>query len=107
MAERNSSWIETRKDGVILHIVARPGASRRKIVRIDPHGVVIALNSPPEDGRANAELAGYVAKIARVAQSAIVILHGTRSRNKLVSVKTDDPTRVAAALRVEVETALK
>ena len=102
-----ASWFSWDSNSVTIHVVARPGASRRRIVSIDARGVVIALNSPPEKGRANDELIDFLARIASVPRSTITIVRGDTSRHKTIRMTVRDPEKVASALRATVDAATK
>jgi len=102
-----ASWLSSDSNSVTIHVVARPGASRRRIVGIDPRGIVVALNSPPEKGRANDELIDFLARIASVRRSAITIVRGDRSRHKTIRMTVRDPAKVVSALRAAVDAAAK
>jgi uncharacterized protein (TIGR00251 family) len=94
----SSSWI-TLGDGLVtIEIVARPSASRRGIVRLDPRGLVIALNSAPDRGKANDELLDFLARVLKVARGTIEIVRGQTSRRKTVRIGPCDTTAVAARL---------
>ncbi len=99
------SWLSWDSNSLTIHVVARPGASRRRIVGIDPRGIVVALNSPPEKGRANDELIEYLARIASVPRSTITIARGDTSRHKTLRMTVRDPAKVASALRAAVDAA--
>jgi uncharacterized protein (TIGR00251 family) len=101
------SWLSWDSNSVTIHVVARPGASRRRIVSIDPRGAVVALNSPPEKGRANDELIDFLARIASVPRSTITIERGDTSRHKTIRITVRDPAKVASALRAAVDAAPK
>lgn len=101
-----ASWLSWDSNSVTIHVVARPGASRRRIVSID-RGVVIALNSPPEKGRANDELIEYLARIASVPRSTITIVRGDTSRHKTIRITARDPAKVVSALHAVVDAATK
>lgn len=93
-----ASWIIHGAGIVTIEIVARPGASRQRIVRLDPRGLVIALNSAPDKGKANDELIEFLARVLKVARSAIEIVRGQTSRRKTVRVGPCDTTAIAARL---------
>jgi uncharacterized protein len=88
-------WLVCGDGFATIHVVARPGASRRGIVRCDPDGLVIALNSPPEKGKANDELIDVLARALRVPRSAVIIERGHNARRKTVRIATPDPTALA------------
>jgi uncharacterized protein len=99
------SWLTLAEDRVTIEIVARPGASRRGIVRLDPRGLIIALSAAPEKGKANDELIEYLARELKVARSTIAIVRGDSSRRKTVRIEPCDPAATAARLEALARTA--
>jgi uncharacterized protein len=100
-----ASWLSWDSNSVTVQVVTRPGASRQGIVRVEPRGLVVALNSPPEKGRANDELIEYLARIASVPRSTIMIVRGDTSRHKTIRVLAGDPPKVGSALSAAVDAA--
>jgi uncharacterized protein (TIGR00251 family) len=92
-------WMRVSADEVSIEVAARPGASRRGIVRATPDALVIAVNSAPEKGNANAELIEYLAGQLRLPRSAVMIVRGETSRRKTVRIITHQPALAAAQLR--------
>ena len=86
-------------DEVIIELTARPGASRRGVVGVTGDRLVVAINSPPDKGKANDELVEYLAREMRVPKSALLIVRGETSRRKTIRIVTHEPTKVAARLR--------
>jgi len=91
-------WILAARGGVIVRILAKPGASRRGIVRADPRGLVIALNSPPAKDRANGELIAFVATTLGLPRTTIELTSGASSRHKRLRISTADPAAVIRQL---------
>jgi uncharacterized protein len=91
-------WILAARGGVILRIFAKPGASRQGILRTDPRGLVIALNSPPDQGRANDELIAFIATILGLPRSALELTRGAGSRHKSLRISTAEPAAVIRQL---------
>ena len=104
-ASGSNSWLSLGEGAVTIAIVARPGVSRRRIVRLDPRGLIIALNSAPEKGKANDELIEFLARELKVARAAIAIVRGAASRHKTVRIEPCDPAAIAARLQSLVLTA--
>ncbi|HXR25034.1 MAG TPA: DUF167 domain-containing protein [Candidatus Binataceae bacterium] len=82
-----------------VQVSARPGAGRQRIVRADHRGLVVALNSPPERGKANEELIDFLAGLIGVPRSALAIVRGASARLKLVQIVTAAPETVADRIR--------
>jgi uncharacterized protein (TIGR00251 family) len=83
-----------------VEIVAKPGASRRGIVRIDPRGLVVALNSAPEKGKANDELIEFLSRELKIPRSSFQIVRGETSRHKTIRMGPCDPSVMAARLSI-------
>jgi uncharacterized protein len=92
------AWLTCGSGCVTFHVIARPGSSQRRILRLEPRGLIIALNSPPEKGKANRELVDFLSRVLRVPRSTIAILRGTNSRTKTVRIAAADPAMLASAL---------
>jgi uncharacterized protein len=104
-ASGSNPWLALGERWVTIEIVARPGAARRGIVRRDARGLIIALNSAPEKGKANDELIAYLAGALKAARSTIAVVRGETSRRKTVRIEPCDPSSIAARLDALVRTA--
>lgn len=70
----------------IFDITVSPKSSRSEVT-IDVSGKIkIYLNSPPVDGKANAECINILSKKLKIAKSNISIEKGDHGRNKRISV---------------------
>jgi uncharacterized protein (TIGR00251 family) len=105
-APRSNSWLTLGQDRVTIEIVARPGASRSGIVRLDPRGLIVALTSAPEKGHANYELIEYLARELKIARSTVAIVRGETSRRKTVRIEPCDPISIASYLETLLRTVL-
>jgi len=95
---RSQRWLEMRTDAVIIRVRAKPGTSRRSLLRVIGDAVAIGLNSPPEKGRANDELIEILARLASVPRSSVAILRGAGSRDKLIAIAANQPEAIFARL---------
>jgi uncharacterized protein len=91
-------WVRAARGAVMLDVLAHPGASRSRIVRIDPRGVVIDVAAPPEKGKANAELIALLARLLGAPRGTIAIVRGGSSRRKVVQIAGTNADAVAARL---------
>jgi uncharacterized protein (TIGR00251 family) len=64
----------------------QPRAKRTEVVGERAGAIVIRLTAPPVDGKANAALCAFVAERAGVPRSAVSIVRGQTSRDKVVRV---------------------
>jgi uncharacterized protein len=97
-APASPPWILAARGGVILRVLAKPGTSRQGILRADPRGLVIALKSAPEKGRANGELIAFVATVLGLPPTALELASGASSRYKRLHISTADPASVISRL---------
>ncbi|GHV02785.1 hypothetical protein FACS189485_04280 [Spirochaetia bacterium] len=77
-----------RISGSLLHIdiKAVPGASKTEAAGIKDNRLRIRIAAAPEDGRANAELCGFLARVLGCARRDVVLLRGEKSRLKTAAV---------------------
>ena len=87
-------------DGVTFSVRLTPRASKNEIVGIQAGALRVRLTAPPVEGAANAALIEFIAERLRVRKSAISIISGERSRNKIVRVSGMNLEQVKAALRL-------
>lgn len=64
----------------------QPRARREAIVGAHGGALRVQLTAPPMDGRANEELVAFLARRLGIPRSAVSLLAGRRSRNKIVEV---------------------
>lgn len=69
-----------------LAIKVKPNAKQQKIETGDNGELIVRLQSPPVDGKANAELIKLLAKTYRVKKSQINIKSGLTSKIKQVEI---------------------
>ena len=73
-----------------LKIFLQPRASRNQVLGWHDGELKIAVTSPPVEGAANKHIIEYIAKILDMPKSKISILHGEKSRHKLLMIAGDD-----------------
>jgi uncharacterized protein YggU (UPF0235/DUF167 family) len=84
-------WLRIGADFVTIEIVARPGSQRRGLIRVEGRGLVIGLASVAEKGKANYELIATIAELTGVTRSAVSILCGASTREKVLRIATPKP----------------
>jgi uncharacterized protein (TIGR00251 family) len=76
----------------------QPRAKRSEVVGERGGAIVIRVTAPPVDGKANAALCQFMAKAVSVPVSAVEVVRGQTSRDKLVRVTGASEDQVRAAL---------
>jgi len=92
-------WLRVGINEVIVEVSAKPGSSRRGVIRAGPQALVIAIKSAPEKGKANDELIAYLADELRVPRAALIMIRGATSRRKTIRIITHEAAKVAARLK--------
>jgi uncharacterized protein len=82
-----------------LNVRLQPRAGRDEVVGERDGRVLIRVKAPPVDGRANEALEKLVAKRAGVPRSAVSVVRGHTSRDKVVRVEGIDAEALHAALQ--------
>jgi uncharacterized protein len=70
----------------IIRVRVQPRASRDEVVGWREDTLRVRVSAPPLDGRANDAVVVLVARAAGVGRSAVSVVSGERSRDKLVRV---------------------
>lgn len=94
------SAVSQSADGLVLRLYIQPKASRDSIIGLHGDELKVAITAPPVDGKANAHLVKYLAKLFRVAKSQVVVEKGELGRHKQIKIINPQqiPTEVAALL---------
>ncbi len=72
---------------IYLEVRVKPNAAKRLLWQDEGGAWMAQLQSPPVDGKANAELVALVAKQFGCSKSAVSIKTGSSGRTKLVKVE--------------------
>ena len=83
-----------------LAVRLQPRAKQDEVVAVRGEQVVIRVNAPPVDGKANAALTAFIAKRAGVPKSSVSIVRGHASRDKVIRVEGVGERQLRAALGV-------
>lgn len=93
----NPVWLAAGADFVSVQVRLRPRSSRRGVLRADS-ALVVGVGSPPEKGRANDELIEFIARATGLPRSAIAIVRGVTSHDKVVRIATTNPAEIVSRL---------
>jgi hypothetical protein len=83
---------------IILNILVQPRASRTRITGLHDGNLRLAITSPPVEGQANRQVVSFVAKLFRVAKSAVRIIGGEQGRTKRLAIAGVSVNEAAAIL---------
>lgn len=86
------SAVSQASDGLVLRLYIQPKASRDSIVGLHGDELKVAITAPPVDGKANAHLVKYLAKLFRVAKGQVLVEKGELGRHK--QIKIIDPQQI-------------
>jgi uncharacterized protein len=73
-------------ESALITVRVQPRAKRDEVVGERAGAIVIRLNAPPVDGKANAALIAFIAAAAKVPRSHVEIVRGATARDKVVRV---------------------
>ena len=97
----DASPFAARPDGVRVRLKVLPRARRDAVDGIvegrDGPALRVWVTAAPDDGKANAAVIALLARAWRVPKSAIALVQGATSRQKLIHV-TADPDQLMAKL---------
>jgi len=82
------SWYRWEGQDLLLSLRVQPRASADTIGEVSGDSLKIRLTAPPVEGRANAHLRRFLAKLFAVPQSRIELVSGEQARLKRVRIQT-------------------
>lgn len=71
----------------VLHLKAKPNARRNQLAVAPDGTVTVRLHAPAQDGKANACLLAYLAKVFGVSKSSLSLLSGHTTPFKKVEIE--------------------
>jgi hypothetical protein len=83
---------------VTLSVRVQPRAAQDALAGVRAGALVIRLNAPPVDGRANEALLRFLGRVLGVPPSAITLMRGASGRDKVVRIAGTDAATVRARL---------
>ncbi|WP_460125502.1 DUF167 domain-containing protein [Stetteria hydrogenophila] len=101
-AETLRKLLEDYGDRVRFPVYVRPESNRTALV-LEGDELVFLTEEPPVEGRANASLVRFLARALGVNRSQVEIVHGARSRAKVVEIRGLDADAVSERLAEVVE----
>ena len=93
--------LEPHPHGVVLRVIAHPGAKRAAVGGQHDGRLKVSVNQPPEKGKANQSIIALLAKALGVSKSRIALLSGESARHKSFLV-TGIGEQEAAAMQAVV-----
>jgi uncharacterized protein (TIGR00251 family) len=90
----SSGWRHTVKETVHIEIKAFPGSSKNEIAGVRDGRLLVRIAAPPEDGKANACLLGFLAKTLGCSKKDVVLVKGEKSRLKTAAVPAEYAEKV-------------
>jgi uncharacterized protein (TIGR00251 family) len=79
--------VKSRKDNEEIRLKVTPGASRNEIVGFIDGVLQVKIAAPPVRGKANQELTSFLSRTLGVSKSALSIVRGHTSRNKVITIE--------------------
>jgi uncharacterized protein len=90
--------LSENRDGVTLSVRVQPRAARDALAGVRAGALLVRLQAPPVDGRANEALARFLGRVLDVPPSAITLVRGASGRDKVVRIAGTDAATVRARL---------
>jgi uncharacterized protein (TIGR00251 family) len=75
------------KDGITVEVRVEPRSSKKGIAGVLENVVKVKLTAPPVGGEANEQLIEVMSEAAGVRKSAVRIVRGHSSKNKVIEIR--------------------
>ena len=95
------TYLREQADGasVRLSIHVQPKASRTRLAGLHGEALKLCLTSPPVDGKANAAVIKFFAKLFKTPRAAVILTSGEASRDKRLILAGISAAQAEAVLR--------
>ena len=95
------TYLQEQADSVSvsLFIHVQPKASRTRIAGLHGGAVKLCITSPPVDGKANAAVIQFFAKLFKIPKAAVTIASGEASRDKRLVLAGISATQAETVLQ--------
>ncbi|MFY9398685.1 MAG: DUF167 domain-containing protein [Desulfomonilia bacterium] len=93
-------WIRPEGDGSVLTVRVKPNARKDSIEGVREDHLLVCLNAPAVEGRANKALVEFLAKRLGIAKSRVSIRIGERGRTKAIFVSGLAPDEASRRLEL-------
>jgi len=84
----------------LLRLKVHAGAGRNEVVGFTDGVLQVKIAAPPDKGRANRELIDFLSEALGLRKSAITIVKGQTTRNKLVACEGLSPVDIIKRLTI-------
>lgn len=91
--------VTATKDGALLRLRVSPSAKTTMLTGIYGDAVKVRVAAPPTDGKANAALMDYLARVLDVPSRDLELIRGTSGRDKVVRVPGVEAQAVASRIQ--------
>jgi len=71
---------------IVIKIKVKPKSKKEYVKKISENEFEVAVNAPPEKGKANKRLIELISKYFAVSKNNVRILKGEKSRNKILKI---------------------
>ena len=85
------SWYTWQGTDLLLNVSIQPRARRDEICGVHGDSLKIRITAPPVDGKANAHLTAFLAKLCHVSKSAVSVTSGESYRHKRLRIQLQKP----------------
>ncbi len=98
-ARAEERFVRPANNGFYVNLRVSPGAKSTEVKGLyGERAVKLSVAAPPVEGKANAEVHRYLARLFRVSRSEVAVVKGASSRDKLVFVRGAEPDAVRKGL---------
>ena len=94
-----NGYVRPSKGGVLVRLRVSPGAKTSAVKGLyGEDAIKVSVAAPPVDGKANAEVERFAARLLGMAASEVAVVHGASSRDKSILVRGSGEAEVLGRL---------
>ncbi|NOY82335.1 MAG: YggU family protein [Kiritimatiellaeota bacterium] len=97
--EKLAGCLREKEDGVTLAVFVQPRSSRNEVVGVHDQHLKVRIRAAPVEGKANRELARFLARTVGVSPSRVRVSSGLSGRRKQVNISGLSAADLIAGLK--------
>jgi uncharacterized protein len=87
---------EEWRENMLIRVLVTPNAKQARVVKVSDDYFEVWVDERAERGQANKRLLEILAEHFKIPKSKIILLKGTRTRNKTIQVTLDETRAISA-----------
>jgi uncharacterized protein (TIGR00251 family) len=95
-------FISQQEHSIELRLWVKPNSSQKGILGFNEHGIILAVQAPAHEGKANQAILESFAKLIGIPKSQLELVKGHKGRNKVIRIPNNVITQAFLKLHLDI-----